>query len=429
MYPMFVANFILKPAYYFRGEDVFQLITLYDDLEKGGLEAIHRYKQEKIESICRYALEKIPYFIHLKLTSDFDSGLGWFPVLTKSKIKEFMDDFLLSSIRHSWRSTSGSTGSPFLFPKDRDATAHMDALMYHAYSWHGIKVGDRQARLWGTPLDFTARVAKKAKDFLLNRKRLSAFEMDDVASKAFFYKLIIFKPKYFYAYANALYQFALSLERQAIDGKQLKIPVAICTGEVLFPFQREKIEKFFGCKVVNEYGSTENGIIGFECERNNLHIVPTIELEILNPDENGFGNVVITELNSKAIPFIRYDIGDVARFVDLKCDCGRPYRIIELKEGRVDDYIKCPDGRLVYDAILAYSLKNDVEKFKAIQEDIDLINISIVPKSGFDRSSEMRIIGQLREYLGKEMKIVFSTVNDILPEKSGKLRYFVSKIL
>lgn len=396
------------------------------DLEKGGVEAIDSYKLERIQSLCKYASETIPYF--KKLNIDRNGGLGAFPVLRKNEIRKSMNDFLLPNTRHSWRSTSGSTGSPFVFPKDRDATAHMDALMYHLYSWHGVNVGDRQARLWGTPLNFQGRMVQKTRDFLLNRKRLSAFLMDDCNNKKYFYELTRFKPKYFYAYTNALYQFALSLERQGLDGRELEIPVAICTGEVLFPFQREKILNMFGCMVVNEYGSTENGIIAFECEHNKLHIAPTLELEILNPNSNGFGNVVITELNSKAIPFIRYDIGDVARFVHAQCDCGRPQRIIEVKEGRVDNYIICPDGSQVYDAIFAYSLKNDVEKFKVVQESINAISISIVPKPGYCASSEQRILAQLRKYLGQEIDIVVSKVDSIQPEKSGKLRYFESRI-
>ena len=56
--------------------------------------------------------------------------------------------------------------------------------------------------------------------------------------------------------------------------------------------------------------------------------------------------IVLTELNSRSIPFIRYKNGDVGRILNEKCDCQRPYEIIEIKEGRIDDYIRCPDGRL-----------------------------------------------------------------------------------
>lgn len=426
MKPSFVENCILRPIYFFRGEDVFQIRKMYMDLEKGGVEAIHNYKLERVQNLCNYASKTIPYF--KKLNIDKNAGLGAFPVLRKDDIRMSMNDFLLPDIRYSWRSTSGSTGNPFVFPKDRDASAHMDALMYHLYSWHGVNMGDSQARLWGTPLRLQGRMVQKTRDFLLNRKRLSAFLMDDYNSKRFFYELRQFRPRYFYAYTNALYQFALSLERQGLDGRELEIPVAICTGEVLFPFQREKIMNTFGCKVINEYGSTENGIIAFECEHEKLHVATTLELEILNTDSYGFGNVVITELNSKAIPFIRYDIGDVARFSHATCDCGRPERIIEIKEGRVDDYVVCPDGSRVYDAIFAYSLKNDVEKFKVVQESRDSISISIIPKQGFRPSDEQRILAQLRKYLGQEIEIVFSIVDNIPPEKSGKLRYFESRI-
>lgn len=427
-----VANIItiasLRVIYKIRGEDVFKHLNEYRTLEKAGTQAVAIYKRNCLRNICQYVISEIAYYESMRRYYDSELDLDSYPVLCKKQITHSMKDFILPNVRLSWRSTSGSTGIPFKFPKDREATAHMDAIMYHFYSWHGIEVGDKQARIWGAKLGLMGRLFEKIKDCILNRKRLSAFRMDDLSCSQYFNKLRKYKPKYFYSYANAMYQFALSLERQGLDGRLLDIPVAICTGEVLFPFQREKIEAVLGCKVVNEYGTTENGIIAFECEYKKLHIAPTIEVEILNPDTNGYGNVVVTELNSKVIPFLRYNTGDIARISDNICECGKPYHVLELKEGRQHDIIICPDGKIVYASLLSYVLKKYVIKFKAIQEKIDLIQINIVPIVEYSKAHENKIITDLTNCLGPDIHISITVFEDILPEKSGKLRYFESKV-
>ncbi|MDD2321346.1 MAG: hypothetical protein PHO83_14980 [Geobacteraceae bacterium] len=326
------------------------------------------------------------------------------------------------------RSTSGTTGTPFVFPKDRVAACYMDAMMYNAYSWHGIGIGDKQARLWGRAINTKEKLIQSVKDLVLNRKRLSAFEMNENDCLKYYDKLMRFKPKYFYTYSNALYQFAVSLEKNNRDGKLLGVSIAICTGEVLFTHQREKIAEVFGCRVVNEYGSTENGIIAFECEHGKMHVMPTIHLEIENPDENGMGQIVVTELNSRMLPFMRYKNGDIGKLLIDKCACKRPFDIIEIHEGRIDDYIRCPDGRLVYDAILAYTLKGYAIQFKAYQESLTRLRIQLIPNEGYDKKAETRLKKTLARYLGDEMEIYLLQVKEIPHEKSGKFRYFVSNL-
>ncbi len=301
----------------------------------------------------------------------------------------------------------------------------MDAMMYHVYKWHGICPTDRQARVWGRAIDFKGRLVQTAKDYLLGRRRLSAFEMSDDECVKYYNVLIKFKPKYFYAYPSTLYHFAQSLDEQGLDGKKLKIPIAICTGEILFPHYKEKIQHIFGCKVISEYGSTENGIIGFECDHGKMHVLPTIHLEILDPDNEGYGRIVITELNSRSLPFVRYINSDVGRLRKETCSCGRPFPLLEIRNGRIDDYIQCPNGSIVYDAILAYTFKGHVQQFKAYQNVLNSITIDYIEDEELSIKKVDMLKKKFQHYLGDDMEIVFRKVVQISPEKSGKLRYFV----
>jgi phenylacetate-CoA ligase len=425
----------LKLIYKMRGEAVSPAIAELKKLEESDRQAVVLYKEKKIEELIDFASENCAYYNTViggiksesKVASSWDL-LNALPLTDKWIIKNNFAGFVSSRMRGAWRSTSGTTGTPFFFKKDRFASGYMDAMMYCAYNWHGISPLSRQARIWGSPVGFKSKTIQKAKDQLLGRKRLSAFEMNDHNCKRFFYKLVKHQPFYFYCYPSALYQFALSLEKQNFNGGDIGASIAICTGEVLFSYHRTKIESILNCRVVNEYGSTENGIIGFECEYGNLHLVPTVHVDVVNPDSDGFGELAVTELNSRSVSFIKYKTGDVGRVLGFGCPCQRPYEKIELREGRVGDLIVCPNGDLVYAAVLAYILKSYAIQFKAVQKEKDLINIHIIPAKTYNASSEKKIRSVLSSFLGPEMRINFIRVNFIAPEKSGKLRYFVSRI-
>ncbi|MFW6101737.1 MAG: hypothetical protein ACOC90_10155 [Bacteroidota bacterium] len=350
------------------------------------------------------------------------------PAVDKWIIKNNLSGFICGHMRADWRSTSGTTGTPFVFKKDRYASGHMDAMMYCAYHWHGILPLSRQARIWGSSVAPRARMIQAAKDRMLGRKRLSAFEMSDNNCRRFYAILLKHKPVYFYCYPNAMYQFALSLERQGLNGKKLGASVVICTGEILFQYQKEKIEQVTGARIVNEYGSTENGIIAFDCEYGTMHLLPTVHVDIIGPDQAGFGEIAVTELNSRSVPFIKYKIGDRGRVLNPGCKCGRPFEELEIREGRINDLIVCPDGKKVYAAILAYVLKDYVLQFKAFQEKRDMIDIYVIPGSNYGNASEKGIKSKLHNYLGAEMNIRLIVVDNIPPANSGKLRYFVSGI-
>lgn len=425
----------LELIYRLRGEGVKPAIKELKLLEEFDSKSVTSYKEKKLRALIDFVENEYGYYRSVVEEAKHGAGdcsafevLDRLPAVDKNLIKKNLYGLISGHMRASWRSTSGSTGTPFVFKKDRYASGYMDAMMYSAYCWHGILPWSKQVRIWGSSVDFKARMIQVAKDRLLARKRLSAFEMSDINCKRYFNNLLKLRPKYFYCYPNAMNQFALSLERQGLDGKEIGASVVICTGEILFPHQKEKIEQVTGCRIVNEYGSTENGIIAFECEYGTMHLLPTVHVDIIDPDQEGFGEIAVTELNSRSVPFIKYKIGDMGRVLSSGCKCGRPFEVLEIREGRVDDFIVCPNGNVVYDAILAYVLKDYAVQFRAYQDEMDLININIIPKSIHDEVVEEKIRTRLRKYLSGEMRINFTVVDNIPPEKSGKLRYFVSRI-
>lgn len=392
-------------------------------------EEYRKYKLIKIEELLCAARKGSNFYQGLQQNvtpNDSDvENLHNIKILTKEIIRDNIKEFIAPGLRHYWRSTSGTTGSPLRFPKDTNASSYMDAMMYLAYSWHGIGIGEKQARFWGRPVYGKAQYIQMVKDMLLNRIRLSAFDLTEENCLCFFRRIKKFRPKFFYGYSNALYLFTSMLASHSVDGKSLGLKVIIATGEVLFSYQRQAIQDFFGCKVINEYGTTENGIIGFECEFGKMHEMPTIHLEVTDQDENGVGEFLISELNSRSIPFIRYKTGDKGRITTETCSCNRPYRVIELFEGRTGDFIVCPNGKSVYSSVLPYTFKGYFQQFKAFQESDHSLKILYIPRGDFSGEAENCLRDTLHQNLSPQIQIDFIEVGAIPLDSTGKMRYFV----
>ncbi len=118
----------------------------------------------------------------------------------------------------------------------------------------------------------------------------------------------------------------------------------------LHDWQRSVIEEAFGQPVTNRYGCEEVSLIACECEEHNgLHLnadgvyCEVIPDDRLNAGPNA-GRLLVTDLTNRAMPLIRYQVGDVVVPSDRTCACGRGLPLIEQVVGREADYVLTPDG-------------------------------------------------------------------------------------
>ena len=367
---------------------------------------------------------------HLNRLGRIDTFLKSFPLMDKASARGY--GFSCRPSEYSFldkRSTSGSTGEPFEFYKDRASTAVMDAIQTMAFSWHGIDPGDKQARFWGMPSGKNRRIAL-LKDFVKNRIRFSAFDLSAERMSRFYKKMLRFTPSYFYGYPSLILEFGRFLKKRNLSLAQIPLKAIIGTGEYVAQGERQEFLDLFNLPLVSEYGCTETGVIGFECPSGNMHLMsPNIYLEVI--DENGNevhqgdeGEFVVTELNALYKPFIRYRLGDRGRKFKAACPCGCKYPVIEVSSGRKDDYIITPEGEKIYDAILAYTLKKGVQKFKATQISVNTLSIDIIPNSDFTQLLRDHYIAELKHRISHKMMIDIHLVEKIERDRSGKLRYF-----
>jgi len=362
------------------------------------------------------------------------------PVLSKNDIIKYQKKLQVQSSYHrkSIRKTSGSSGTPLSIEKDRGTTSFMDAAMYRSYSWHGIKPGDRQLRIWGSEVGVISKVKERIKDTLLNRIRISAFNIEYEKILRASIKIIKFKPRFVYGYAQSVYEVANILLDKKIDLSTLKFKAVVITGEMLYAWQKEIIRKAFNCPVVNEYGCTEAGIIAVECEFGKMHIIADgLFVEIIADDNvrnTEEGDVVITELNNMYSPLIRYRIGDRAVLSKETCMCGRSFPIIKKVIGRSDEFIVFPNGRKVDPYVVEYILKEIPSRygkffqFIIIQESHTRLRIKVVGKVGKKNKLAKYIERKWVSMYGNDIQLFVEIVKRLNRNMSGKLSCFKSNL-
>jgi phenylacetate-CoA ligase len=151
-------------------------------------------------------------------------------------------------------------------------------------------------------------------------------------------------------------------------------------------------------------------------------------LEIADADAQGYGHIIITPFGNQAMALIRYDVGDLGKLVHKPCPCGRTLPRLELAQGRVTDVIKTPSGKVVTSVFFDYIGRGlrplGLRQFRAIQKSDTHFLLQLAQNQSNSAEIELSIRNRFREYLGSEITVDFEYVEAILPEKTGKLRYF-----
>lgn len=193
------------------------------------------------------------------------------------------------------------------------------------------------------------------------------------------------------------------------------------------PHMKRTIESAFQCTFHEEYGSAELGTFGAECgARSGIH--PFASLFYVEVVRNGrparpgeLGKVLITDLSNFAMPFIRYEIGDVATVLEGSCSCGVPDLRINV-EGRWQDCIQAHSGELISaDAVTDLILSLPGVRLFQLNMDGDEAELQVVPAPG--ASPDLQKAGSLLAALiGPETRVFTRLVPTILPEPGGKYR-------
>ncbi len=449
MYQRIVESLLYPVLVKKQGSKELAILTELQRCEKMSADELHAIRIERLREILLHAAEFVPFYrerfaaagFNPAAVSDF-SDLQQVPILTKKDIQENRDRLISTAYKRQdliANRTGGSTGSPLQFFHDKQRWDVRQAATIRHNLWAGHRLGQKVAVLWGHQSDLAGFRSLKAKlrNIFIDRLLIcdsSSFSEASLRQFALDYQR--FQPEGILAYANSL---ALVVDFMKANSVELPPPKSIITSaEVLTAENREKIEKYFGVKVFDRYGSRETSVIASECSAHDgLHVgTEYLHLEFVEgnravlPGESG--DILITILGNHAFPFIRYSIGDVgAAAPQVVCSCGVTLPKMQMIAGRTTDFLLAPDGRKVSGAALTIYLAArvpGVRQAQIIQRERERLIFKLVTDSQFDADSKAMIEEKVRNFFGAAMGVEYSLVKEIPKEASGKYRFSICEL-
>jgi phenylacetate-CoA ligase len=394
------------------------------------------YQRLKLNEILQNASKHSPHYQNLNIeidANDIFQSLKKFPVLEKSVLREQIDKLItVDKQKLIKNSTSGSTGIQTNVYVTKDEQSQYRAAQTIWWEWAGFKIGEP---ILQTGLATGRSIEKRLKDFFFKTYYLFAFGLTkENAGDAF--KWSKKRKPFLGGYASSLYVLSQLAEENKVS---VKFTSAISWGDKLFDHYKKNIEKVFDCKVYETYGAGEGLMIASQKDLDFMYIMsPCVYVEILDDVGNEvadgeMGHVVVTSLIHKAMPLIRYKLGDLAiKLPRSEYPSNRELQLPILKKvvGRETDIVKTPSGKrlIVHSFTGIFEYFASVKQFCVIQTNLNGIVIEYIQGNDFQLTVLDKIKSELLNFIAEDFIIEFKEVVNILPTKSGKPQIIVSKL-
>lgn len=437
----------------FTGTDIRKTYAFLKSTEGWREDQLAEYQWKKLQQLISHAFSNVPYYHDLLVKNDIHpndvknfADFKNLPILTKETVRRENQRLLAKNININSRSinkgkTGGTTGSPLSVYKDLSTRNFTWGAYYRWYGWMGVFPDDREVILWGSPEvlgnNHRAKFVNVLRRYLSNTMKINAFNLNERSIPGIVQSIIKFKPTLIRGYLSAIYQVGHYLLDQQMTIPELK--AVSTTTETLLPHYRAFLEKAYQVQVYDQYGCGECGSIAFECSRHKgLHITEEhVHIEVLdhqsNPVYNKTGRIILTDLDNYAMPFIRYENGDLGTLSNQKCSCGVHSGVLKNIDGRSIDTIVLKDGSAVHGVFftdILYEMKNmffdHISRFQVYQGKRGEIEFRIE-----SRREEIpdEFLNELKEILNSFFNLAQIQVVDKLEnDRNGKFRYIMSEI-
>jgi phenylacetate-CoA ligase len=324
--------------------------------------------------------------------------------------------------------TSGSTGTPLEVFRSLDSVVWEQAFHLQHWAWAGYRAGDWQVVLRGdliVPLDqrtppywFTDGVGRQ---LLVSTRHLHRDAMPSVAQA-----IRACGASQLRAYPSAASELAQLNEELGLG---LRFRAVVTGSEMLYPLQRELIERSFGARVFDFYGMAERNALATECEHGRLHVHPEYALvEIVDAqgrptDDEGF--IVGTTLHNQVMPLLRYRLKDMARWSRAACPCGRNYPVIEALCGKIEERVYDLDGRPVSPSVITFAFKDvaHIERAQIAQVAADRWELRIMPAAGFSDADSQQLLDNMARRVSGRLNVGVRRVEAIDKLPNGKYKW------
>jgi len=405
-------------------------------------EKLEKYQMQELIILLNHAYKNVPYYKKTFSNSGLKpediksiSDLNKIPFLTKDIIKENLIE--LKAINYTKSKfelsrTGGSTGQPLNFYVEKGVT--LSILMAFAklwMDWTDRSFFDRCVYITGEDEPFKYQLFGRT-------LVISSFFMNDNYMPIFIEKIRKLKPKHILGYPSAITNLAIYMKKNNIENFP-SLRIIVCLAETLNDLQRDLIEKFFKCRVHNQYGLRESAALGGTCRDSNyFHMFSEFGIiELIDKDgrqitkEGQIGEIVGTSFINHIFPFIRYRTGDLGVYTFKKCKCGRNYPLLERIQGRLQELLVSKTNKLVnliglYGLIAKSSL--NVKECQLYQDTPGQVIIKIVKGKNYSENDTKIILKNFQKKLGNEFSFSVHFVDHISLTTRGKYKFLVQKL-
>jgi phenylacetate-CoA ligase len=396
----------------------------------------------RLREACVHAALEVPYYREVFRETGVNpatitpQSLRCLPVLTKTQIRALGRELVADGrdpAKLLYHRTGGSTGVALqtFFEVEWQERRNADAL--RANQWAGWRHGMKVAAIWGNPPVATTWKQKLRSAFFDRTMYLDTMRIDAESLADFVRRWRRERPRIVYGHSHSIFLVAKHLLDQ--DIRDLRPDGIVSTSMMLLPQERAAIEQAFACKVTDRYGCEEVGLIACECERHEGMHLNIEHLVIEFADENGDpvapgeeGRILVTDLYNRAMPLIRYEVGDVGVPSARRCPCGRGQPLMERVIGRVADYLKRRDGSLVAGVSLVERTLTrvpGVEQMQIVQPAVGRLVVNFVPGADYADATRAALAKEFEDGFGEPLELEFRPMERIPQERSGKYRFSI----
>lgn len=410
--------------------------------DKWSKEQIHAFQQQKLKETLEYAINHVPFYREMwkSIKQNYPDknplDINNWPVLEKDTIRNNPELFISDEVKKSELThmpTSGTSGKPMNFWLSQFTLSYWYAMYEHRIKvWNGVSDKDRWANIGGQLI--CAINQKKPPfwtwNFGMKQLYLSSYHITPENVPSYIEALKKYKITYLLGYVSSIYNLANEGLKQGL--KLPKFKVVITNAEPLYAHQKETIEKAFSCVAIETFSACEFSFGSNQNMEGHMYIWPEAGfVEVLDENGNikpsGKGQLIITGFLNKAMPLIRYKLGDTAT-LNTGQKGSLNYDYFEEITGRTDDMVVTIDGKFVGRLDPVFKSNINIKESQIIQEDYSKFTIKLVPDKGFSEKDIDSITERLKDRVGKEIEVNFEIIDQIPRGANGKFKAVVSKI-
>lgn len=444
MSPLLVQNILVSASGYMKvkqryGKTYHEHRRWLLDFDTWSLDQALEYQNLKLREFIKFSSENSPFY--RQLYNEIDLGriqsakdLVSLPVLEKEQLRAEINEIYTVGAKNSTEGhTGGTTGKSLVVRYTHEDEMRRMAMLDHFKSRFGFEnLQMRKATFSGKHL-----VGKTSRNQVFWRynapaKQMlySTFDISEANLKFYVNSLNSFKPQALDGFFTSLCDIASYVERN--DIKLHFSPTAIFpTSETVTQSGRELLERVFGCKVVDQYASSEGAPFVTECEEGNRHVeLSTGVFENYSSTEE----ILVTSFDTHGTPLIRYRIGDTMKLANepSNCCCGAHGPEVLSIGGRSDDHLIRIDGAKInggHVANLFKNMPNALIRAQVVQERVGEVRILLqIDESRYRNDLDGLLAAEFENAFKDSTKLRIEHVKEIPREASGKIRFIKNTV-